>query len=458
MMIKLPILYYRGGFMAFIRNITTSLNQWKENEHHKPLVIRGARQVGKTTVIKEFGKSFDTFIALNLEKEVDKSFFDNTNDAKITFQRICLERHIEPKGKTLLFLDEIQNSPQAVALLRYFYEDLPSLYVISAGSLLEIMMDKNKISFPVGRVEYMYLFPMTFQEFLLATGNNQAIELLGQVPFPEWATDTLFKFFREYTMVGGMPEVVAKYLENKNIVECKNIYSSLFTSYIDDVAKYSKNHSEEQILRTFIEASPIETGKRITFEKFANTNYRSREAGEALRMLERAMLIYLRYPTTGTEIPLLQDMKKKPRLQFLDTGLLNFKADIQSQYLSDIKLDAMFNGIIAEQIVGQELLASNFYELKKPLFWVRENAKSNAEVDFIQTKQGQIIPIEVKSGKSGTLRSLHSFIDISGTKRAVRLYSGNFSIEETKTSNGNSFTLINLPLFLADKIEQYVML
>ncbi len=178
----------------------------------------------------------------------------------------------------------------------------------------------------------------------------------------------LNKLFKEYTMVGGMSEAVAKYLENKNIVECAFVYRNLFTSYKDDVSKYAKNSTQEQILRTFIEAAPLVTGKRITFEKFANTNYRARESGDALRTLERAMLIYLRYPTTATALPFLQDFKRKPRLQFLDTGLLNFKAGIQSSYLSNETLDSMYNGMIAEQIVGQELLASSSYEMEKPLF------------------------------------------------------------------------------------------
>lgn len=308
--------------MAFKRNIITGLENWKNSNTHKPLVIRGARQVGKTTVIKDFGTQFDTFIPLNLEKTTDRDFFTDDLNPNITFQRICLEKKISPKGKTLLFLDEIQNSPQAVALLRYFYEEMSELYVIGAGSLLEVMMDKHKISFPVGRVEYLYLFPMTFSEFLQATEQTQALQLLKECPVPEWAVPSLYKLFREYTMVGGMPEAVAKYAESKNIVECSSIYRNLFTSYKDDVAKYSTTSTDEQILRTFIEAVPVETGKRITFEKFANTNYRSRESGDALRMLERAMLIYLRYPTTGMALPLLPDLKRKPRLQFLETTFL----------------------------------------------------------------------------------------------------------------------------------------
>ncbi len=442
--------------MAFYRQIQDALEMWKQSQVHKPLVIRGARQVGKTTVITEFGKSFDTFLMLNLERPEDRAIFETDLPPKTAYQRICLEKHIHPKGKTLLFLDEIQNSPQAVAMLRYFYEDLPELYIISAGSLLEIMMDVHKVSFPVGRIEYLFLYPMTFREFLKAMGENDILTLLDEMPLPEWSLPSIYKLFREYTMVGGMPEAVSQYCGARNIVDSAPVYRNLYMSYVDDVAKYAKNIRQEQILRTFIECTPLETGKRVAFEKFANTNYKSRDAGDALRMLERAMLIYLRYPTTATQLPLQPDLKRRPRLQFLDTGLLNYKADIQSIYLSDTPLDSMFNGMLAEQIVGQELLASNSYELKKPLFWVRETGNSNAELDFIQTSQGMIVPIEVKSGKTGTLRSLHSFIDLSGCRYAVRLYGGAISIEHTATPAGSPYCLINLPWFLADQISHYL--
>ena len=169
----------------------------------------------------------------------------------------------------------------------------------------------------------------------------------------------------------------------------------------------------------------------------------------------RKFLVYLRYPTTATQFPFQPDLKRRPRLQFLDTGLINYKADIQSIYLSDTPLDSMFNGMIAEQIVGQELLASNSYELKKPLFWVRENGNANAELDFVQTSKGTIIPIEVKSGKTGTLRSLHSFIDITNYRYAIRLYGGTIKIEPSQTPAGTPYCLINLPWFLADQIPQY---
>ena len=213
--------------MEFKRQILKDLKEWKESNFRKPLVLRGARQTGKTTVVNHFSKEFDTYIYLNLEKESDKNLFENKKDIKEIFQMICFERNISPKGETLLFIDEIQNSANAVMQMRYFFEELPEVFVIGAGSLLEIMMDVHKISFPVGRVEYKYLFPMTFEEFLLALEENQAAELLNTIPIPSFAHKKMIDLFRLYTFVGGMPEAVLRYKQTKDFLQVAQVYNSL---------------------------------------------------------------------------------------------------------------------------------------------------------------------------------------------------------------------------------------
>ena len=441
--------------MVFYRKITETLNEWRNDPYRKPLVLRGARQTGKTTVVREFGKTYDTFLYVNLDQADDRKFFEQELPVRQLIDRICLEKHVVRNGETLLFIDEIQNSPEAVRQMRYFYEDMPELFVISAGSLLEIMMDMHRISFPVGRVEYRYLFPMTFEEFLYATGETESVKLFSEVPVPRYAEPMLDTLFRKYTMVGGMPEIVARYVETKEVSRLAPAYEALMTSFADDVSKYAKTPAETTIIRHVMETLPAETGKRITFENFGNAGFKSKEAGNALRTLERAMIAYLRYPVTATALPLLPDLKRKPRLQFLDTGLLNYKVGIQAEYYSNASLDSLYNGTIAEQITGQEILASNSGILRKPLFWVRELKQSNAELDFILVREGTIIPVEVKSGKTGTLRSLHSYIDRAQCPLAVRLYSGAYSVERAVTPGGTPFTVINLPLFLCGRITEY---
>ncbi len=453
--------------MVFERAISEDLAQWKASPYRKPLVIRGARQVGKTTIIREFGKSFDTFFQLNLELEEHRAYFTKKLKPGDILQKISLDFGIRRIGDTLLFLDEIQHCPEAIALLRYFYEDIPDLYVIAAGSLLEVVMDLKRISFPVGRIEYLYLFPLNFREFLKACGEDTAMEIMNTIPVPSWAEDKLESLFKTYTLIGGMPEAIDRYIGTRDIGQVADVYRNLFTAYTDDVAKYAKSETEKNIIRFVIEASPQETAKRITFEKYGNSNYRSKEIGSALRILERAMLLYLRYPVTSFSVPLLGDLKRKPRLQFLDTGMLNFRAGLQSAYFGNEPLDALYKGMLAEQITAQELLSATCKEAKPPAFWVREDSQSNAEVDFIIQRQGRLIPVEVKSGKTGTLRSLHSWLDraesvvdpersVKTKLLAVRLYSGTYSVEHTATPHGTKYTLLHLPLFLASRVGEYI--
>ena len=444
----------RRAEMAFFkRKIEKDLAEWRNDAHRKPLVLRGARQTGKTTIIRKFGESFSTFIELNLEKRSDAALFEYGLGVTELLDLICLEKHAKKSDEMLLFIDEIQNSPEAVAMMRYFFEEMPGMYVIGAGSLLEIMMEKSRISFPVGRVSYIYLYPMDFDEFLMAMGEDAALELLDRTPFPDYALDTLMRLYKEYMLVGGMPEAMAAYAADRDISSASDIYSDLLSSFSDDVGKYAAGVSETQIIRHVMETVPYETGKRITFQNFGNSGYRSREVGNALRTLERAMLLYLRYPVTETSQPVLPDLKRKPRLQFIDTGLLNYAVGLQAEYFKNIPLSNMWSGMLAEQITGQQLLASNNKKLIKPLFWVRESSQSNAELDFLLTGDNGFLPVEVKSGKTGTLRSLHSFVDRSGCGTAVRLYSGKYCIEEAATPAGNRFRLINMPLFLAQRIN-----
>ena len=443
--------------LGFNRKIDGELKKWKSSANRKPLVLRGARQVGKTTAVKRFAAEFETFIYLNMDVAGDRQLFENDLGVKELFQMICFEKNISPKGETLLFIDEIQNSANAVSQMRYFFEEMPELFVISAGSLLEIMMDMHKISFPVGRVEYRYMFPLSFEEFLDAMEENQALEYYRQTPPPAFAHKKLSGLFRLYSFVGGMPEALSRYKETRDFLEVAAVYENLFSAFKDDVTKYAKNTGETNIIRHVIETSPAETGNRITFEKFGNSGYKSKEVGNALRTLERAMILYLRYPVTEFSLPFMPDLKLKPRLQFLDSGLLNHALGITGFYFKEDSLSDVYSGKLAEQIVGQELLSRTSRKLEKPLFWVREKKQSNAEIDFLVVKNTDVLPIEVKSGKTGTLRSLHSYIENSGVNLAVRLYDGEYSVEQAVTPvQKMPYTLVNLPLYLAARVVDFV--
>lgn len=441
------------------RKILVNLHQWKNNPGRKPLVLRGARQVGKTTAVEIFSRAFENYIYLNLELKGDRDIFDESLSIEEIFQAILAIKNIHlTKGQTLLFIDEIQNSPAAVKMLRYFYEKLKELFVIAAGSLFELMLEKSQISFPVGRVQFLYMYPLTFEEFLQAHHEDGLLEAYRATPVKSFAVKKLFEYFHRYTMVGGMPEIVKQFSENNDLPSLKARYESLLTSYLDDADKYARNPTMRQILRHCIESIPFEAGKRIKFQGFGNSNYRSREVGEALRTIERAMLIYLIYPSTSLQLPILADYKKAPKLQFIDTGLLNYFVGLQPVFFQYDDLHSFYKGLIAEHIVRQELIAQEAEDNKKMPFWVREKKQSNAEVDVLLPYKNHVIPVEVKSGKSGPLRSLHQFVNAALHPFAVRLCEGNFEIIDARTPEGKTYKLLNLPYFLAGRLHDYLEL
>ena len=439
------------------RNAVKTLLKWKDSNGRKPLVLRGARQVGKTTVVDLFAENFAQYIYLNLERERDKVIFNKYNSIEEIVQYIFLQynKSLDKIKETLLFIDEIQTEPKAVAMLRYFHEEYPELHVIAAGSMLETLFSRG-INFPVGRVEYRKMHPVCFEEFLGFMNEKQALELYHQVPLPTFAHNKLIELFHSYTLIGGMPEVVAKYAECRDLTMLPNIYESLIATYLDDVEKYAKNSNQISIVRHAIRSIFYEAGTRIKYQGFGASSYNSREMNEVLQMLEKAMLLHLVFPTTQTEYPFMPDVKKSPKLQVLDTGLVNYFSGLQRELFGTKDLNEHYRGKIAEHIVGQELLASNYNILHNLHFWVRDKKQSDAEVDFLYRFDGLMIPVEVKSGKSGKLRSLIQFLDMSNIAVAVRFYAGEFQIEEHKTLTGKPFKLINIPYFLTGKLKEYL--
>jgi predicted AAA+ superfamily ATPase len=327
--------------------------------------------------------------------------------------------------------------------------------VIAAGSLLETLLDRH-ISFPVGRVEYLRVHPLTFEEFLLATGEDQAAAMLNRIPLPVIAHDKLLKLFHRYALIGGMPEVVQLYAQDKDLTQLAPVYDSLITAYLDDIEKYSPRTSQTPVLRHVIQSSFREAGNRIKLAGFGQSNYGSREIGESLQLLEKALLLQRLYPVTDTQLPLTPNHKKSPKLQLLDTGLINYFAGLQTEVFGTTDLNAVYGGKVVEHLVGQELYASHISMLFKLHFWVREKKQSNAEVDFVLAYENKVIPVEVKSGASGRLRSLHQFVDRADHALAVRLYAGKLSVEKAVTLAGKEYQLVNLPYYLASRIEQYL--
>lgn len=440
--------------MKFKRKIYNILSQWRTKANRKPLILRGARQVGKSTVVQQFSKEYQNSIMLNLEKPDDAAVFRDLERTKDIVELILYRGGFDSKTKEiLLFIDEIQEVPQAIKHLRYFYEEYPNLHVIAAGSLLEFAL-KEVESFPVGRVEQVVMHPFDFEEFAWAKGDEKITALLDTFPIPEFAHQPLLQLFKEYVIVGGMPEAVKNYVHSKSITELPSIYQNLWLAYKDDVEKYANNANERKIINHILNTSIYEKD-RITFANFGNSNYRSREVGEALNKLSKARVLDLIYPTTNNLLPLAPDFKRKPRLQFLDTGLLNYLSGWQEQLIGFDDLMGFHSGKVIQHLVIQEHIAQHNSPLFKPLFWVRENANSNAEVDMLISSKGHVFPVEVKAGAQGRLRSLHQYIDRTDLPIAIRVLQNKLSIEKVKTPSGTPYTLLNLPVYLTSRLKQY---
>lgn len=441
----------------FHRTIQSELQNWAKKGTRKPLVIRGARQVGKTTAISQFASSFDQYLYLNLELPEDRQPFEDFTNMERLLQNIFFIRNeIRSKGsKSLIFIDEIQEFPRAMQILRYFFEQAPEIYVIAAGSMLESLFNPD-ISFPVGRVEYLVIHPASFPEYLDAMEENSALDLIHEIPVPDFAHQKLLSLFHTYCLIGGMPEVVSHYATNKDLVALNSIFESLIISYLDDVEKYANNDAQTQVIRHAIRSSYAEAGKRIKFQGFGKSNYGSREIGEALRTLEKALLIHLIYPQTSPTLPIQPNYRRSPRLQVLDTGMLNYFVGIQNQIIGTEKLDKVYQGRVIEHITGQEILASQFSALHGLHFWVRDKKGSSAEVDYLYPYKGLLIPVEVKSGATGKLKSLHMFMDLVPHDMAVRVNSGPFSLSGVRTPENKKYKLLNLPYYLISQLEPYL--
>ncbi|WP_428743308.1 ATP-binding protein [Tenacibaculum sp.] len=443
--------------MALKRHLTDQLHKWKSKPNRKPLILRGARQVGKTTLVNEFAKTYKHHLYLNLEKKTDSQYFEQTDDVNTIIESLLISNNIVSKdiGDTLLFIDEIQEQPKAIQLLRYFYEDIPDLHVIAAGSLLEFAL-KDVKSFPVGRVEFLYLYPFNFMEYMEAIGHHAGLDQLKNIPVKPVAHKTLLSLFNDYTVIGGMPEVVDQFIKNKRVADLSSTYESIWSSYISDSEKYAANTTEKNVIKHIMLTAAYTIDERIKFQNFGNSNYRSREVGEAMRNLHQAKVIQLIYPTTATEVPIVPDLKKSPRLQFLDTGILNHILGISADMLVMEDLSQSYKGAIIPHVITQELISIQVNTSELPNFWVREKKQASSEVDLVYAMEGKVIPIEIKSGSTGSLKSLHQFIEHTNHPYAIRIYAGEFSIQETKTPNGTPYLLMNLPYYLGTLIPQYI--
>ncbi|OGT66467.1 MAG: hypothetical protein A3J38_09765 [Gammaproteobacteria bacterium RIFCSPHIGHO2_12_FULL_45_9] len=396
------------------RTLASTLTQWRHSATRKPLLVRGARQVGKSFLIEAFGKQhFDHCITINFELNPEyKKCFQTLNPQEICDNiRVVSQQKIVAQ-QTLLFLDEIQDCPAAIQALRYFKEQMPELHVIGAGSLLELVLRQAEFRLPVGRVGFLYLYPVSFKEFLTAV-NPTAVEQLEQCsvahPLTPAVHDYLQKQLRLYFFVGGMPEALASYMQLSDIQEVQAIQASILATFRNDFGHYSEWANPKHLQLCFDQVPQL-IGQQIKYNKI-DPDIRARELKEALQVLEDISLIHKIRATAASGIPLDATLnEKKFKLSFLDIGLVKRIQKLDASLLLDENMMLLNRGSLAEQFVGQELLAySPAFEKASLYFWARDGA-GHAEVDYLVQMGADIIPLEVKAGKTGTLRSLKQFI------------------------------------------------
>jgi predicted AAA+ superfamily ATPase len=398
------------------RDLTIYLNEWKNDEDRKPLLLKGARQVGKSYLARELGNDFQGFVEINFEFEPGlKSLFEKDLDpVRITRDlSIALDKDIIP-GKTLLFLDEVQECPKTITSLRYFYEKMPRLHVIAAGSLLEFVIEE--LGIPVGRVIPLYLYPLSFMEFLTATGNKRLRhEIENHNPreeFPGLIHNKLLDLIGEYMAVGGMPEVVQKWIETGNLKTCVKIHQTLIETYRQDFAKYANKRKREYVEMVF-DSIPRLLGKKFVFTA-VSPHVRARELRPALELLSKAGIAHIVYHSSSNGLPLGAEVNPLiSKVIFLDVALAQSVLGIDyGQWILDPVHSIINRGAITESFAGQELLAYGSPFIKNQLFyWIREQSGGLAEVDYTAAVNGRVIPIEVKSGQTGSLKSIQVFLE-----------------------------------------------
>jgi predicted AAA+ superfamily ATPase len=422
------------------------LSEWKTAQRRKPLIVRGARQVGKTWLVEDFAAShFGSLVKVDLERRRDlhRHFGDNL-DAKIIVQHLELAegKRIVP-GRTLLFLDEIQACPRAIMALRYFYEQMPDLHVIAAGSLLEFAL--SEISVPVGRVQYLHLNPMTFREYLLGLGNEIAAERAAIHPseVDEETQRDLLKQLSTYFFVGGMPESVKVYAATGSLVETLKAQSEIVGSYRDDFAKYTP-----RVDSTCLDAVMLNVARQVG-DQIKYTQLDGSHTGptnrRAFDVLCKARFIHKILSCNPSGLPLgASASDKRFKAALVDIGLLQNMCQVPAELeLRENDLLAMYRGRLAEQFVAQELIACHSREL---FYWARESRGSSAEVDYIVSRGGQVVPVEVKSGAGGSLRSLHLMLDTyRNCPEGLVLYSGPYARRPEQR-------LTFLPLYFAGSV------
>jgi len=453
------------GESVMKRDLLGDLKEWQSRFNRKPLIIRGARQVGKTYLVREFAASeFDNLVEINFDLTPEKAELFASRDVEQIIKLIEVDLHIDiVSGKTLLFLDEIQNASQIIPLLRYFYELKPDLHVIAAGSLLEFVLHDHTFSMPVGRIEYMFMGPMSFQEFLIACNMDKLVDYIHNydlndlIPLP--LHNKLLDLLKVYCLIGGMPAVVSAYLKDENSRFAAIEQRSILQTYRNDFTKYQEKINAQLLGRVFARI-PHLVGSKLKYVNI-DRNEKAKSIADCINMVQMARVAYCVTHSAGNGIPLgAESNNKVQKLLFLDVGLLSCALGLKATDISLAQdLTLINSGAVAEQFAGQHLLHQHESYVQPELYyWNREKRGSSAEVDYLYANGAKVVPVEIKAGKTGSLKSLQVFVAEKEPSVAVRFNTDKPSrctMNSTiATKHPASVDLLSLPLYLIGEIDR----
>ena len=451
------------------------LKEWLHRPRRKPLVLRGARQVGKSMLVELFCESEADrdLVTVNLERHPHLAEAFATNDPATILNLVSTVSGRPVSDRSILFIDEIQAVPRAFASLRYFFEDMPHRPVVAAGSLMEFMLSAHTFSMPVGRIEYLNLGPMTFTEFLKAVGQDR---LASEIEAYEWPSDgpppvphplihrRLLELLRLYQFIGGMPEAVRTYSESENLPAVSAVHAGIVDTWRDDFPKYAARRDLTRMLRVFHFAAR-NPGRKVKYSNVSPDD-QSATVRRDVDLLEMARVISRVTHSHCTGLPLQADVNQKVfKLIFLDVGLMNAICGLGWQTLADQTPAQLVNaGPAAEQFIGQHLQYLLAARPNRELtYWLREGRSSNAEVDYVAEFGGYIVPIEVKAGRAGTLKSLHQFVFEKRVPFAIRFHADLPELQavDTEVRRGDGtgrvrYRLLSLPLYLVERLPRIV--
>ena len=454
--------------MLLERREINDLRSWAAQPERKPLVVRGARQVGKSTLVRQLADDAQlTLVELNFERNPElREAFTSKEPAGILATLKLLTNQTVAAGQTLLFLDEIQAAPAALAALRYFYEEMPRLHVIAAGSLLEFTLAEGQFSMPVGRVEYMHLGPLQFEDFLRAMQEPALVSWLQTVsladlrgtPMVRAVHDRYMELLRQYWVVGGLPEAVASFAADRDFTTVGRVHQSIVATYRDDFGKYSHGALKNRVQIVF-DKLPSLVGRKFKYSHVSH-EHRAAELAAALQQLCMARVAYKVHHTSANGVPLGAEAEERNfKVLYMDVGLMCSALHLSLLDLRREDLSLVNNGATAEQFIGQHLLYScAWYETPNLYYWMREAKSAAAEVDYIIAAGQQVAPVEIKAGKTGTLKSLHRFLLEKQRSFALRFNDDVPSLMRSSTQMGDEtrleFELLSLPLYMVGQARR----